>query len=48
MVYEAQVGDYDVFSVKYTCNDHRINIKIFSFRRRKKYLSHNNIVQQHF
>ena len=34
MVYEAQEGDYDVFSVKYTCNDHRINMKIFSFCRK--------------
>ena len=38
MVYEAQVGDNDVFSVKYTCNDHRINMKIFSFCRTKNYL----------
>ena len=48
MVYEAQVGDNDVFSVKYPCNDHRINMKIFPFCRRKNHLSHNNVVQQHF
>ena len=42
-----KVGDYDVFRVKYTCNEHRINMKIFSFCHRKNYLSQNDIVQQH-